>query len=287
VGDEVTVYHDPMIAKLVVTDETRDAAIGRLRQALDAFYVRGVRHNIGFLAAIAGHRRFAQGRLSTNFVAEEYPDGFTGATLTPEETRRLFWTAASVHRRRVERAAAIDGKLPGYTRFPPDHWTISIDGRTEEVTVVSVEGGFEIVGGGATTLVATDWDLREPLFRASVDGVPFIVQVDRDGIGYRLYHAGREVRALVLTPLGARLYALMPEKAPADMSSIIQSPMPGLLVSVAVTVGQVVKAGEELAVIEAMKMENVLRAERDGVVKRLHAAVGDSLAVDQAILEFE
>jgi propionyl-CoA carboxylase alpha chain len=286
-GDEISIYYDPMIAKLVVTDKTREAAIGQLRRALDAFHVRGVRHNIGFLAALAGHPRFAEGRLSTNFIAEEYPDGFAGATLTPVEARRLIWAAASVHRRRVERAAEIDGKLPGYTRFPPDHWTISIDGHAEEVTVVSVDGGFEVTGGGATTFVETDWDLGESLFRGSVDGVPFVVQVDRDGIGYRLYHAGREVGALVLTPLGARLHALMPEKVPADMSSFLLSPMPGLLVSLAVAVGQEVKAGEELAVVEAMKMENVLRAERDGVVKLLHAAAGDSLAVDQAIVEFE
>jgi propionyl-CoA carboxylase alpha chain len=164
---------------------------------------------------------------------------------------------------------------------------VSLDGHVEEVTVRSVEGGFEVLAAGATTLIATDWDIGEPLFGATVDGDPFVVQVDREGIGYRLVHAGREVRALVLTPLGARLNALMPEKAPADLSSFLLSPMPGLLVSLAVAVGQEVKAGEELAVVEAMKMENVLRAERDGVIKKLHAAAGDSLAVDQAILEFE
>ena len=286
-GDEISIYYDPMIAKLIVTDTTRDAAIAQLRRALDAFHVRGVRHNIGFLAALAGHPRFAQGRLSTDFIAEEYPDGFTGATLTAAERRRLVWTAAAIHRRRVERAAGISGKLPGHKRFPPDHWTVSLDGHLEEVTVVSVEGGFQVVGGGETNLVETDWDLGEPLFRGAVDGVPFVVQVDREGIGYRLFHAGREVRALVLTPLGARLHALMPEKAAADLSSFLLSPMPGLLVSLAVAVGQEVKVGEELAVVEAMKMENVLRAERDGVIKQLHAAAGYSLAVDQAILEFE
>ena len=286
-GDEISIYYDPMIAKLIVTDTSRDAAIMRLRNALDAFHIRGVRHNVGFLAALAGHPRFAQGRLSTNFIAEEYPDGFSGATLSATERRRLVLTAAAVHRRRVERAAGISGKLPGHKRFPPDHWTISLDAHVEEVTVISVAGGFEVVGGGRTAFVETDWDLGEPLFRGTVDGAAFVVQVDREGIGYRLYHAGRDVRALVLTPLGARLHALMPEKVPADLSSFLLSPMPGLLVSLAVAAGQEVKAGEELAVVEAMKMENVLRAERDGVIKQLHAAAGDSLAVDQAILEFE
>ena len=186
-GDEISIYYDPMIAKLVVTDKTRDAAIGQLRRALDAFHIRGLKHNIGFLAALAGHPRFAQGRLTTNFIAEEYPDGFTGAALSATEQRRLVLTAAAIHRRRVERAAGISGKLAGHKRFPPDHWTIALDGQVEEVTVVSVAGGFEVVGGGQTAFIETDWDLGEPLFRASVDGDAFIVQVDREGIGYRLY----------------------------------------------------------------------------------------------------
>ncbi len=291
-GGEISMYYDPMIAKLISYGADRSQAIERMRHALDSFYIRGVSHNISFLAALVAHPRFVEGRLTTNFIAEEYPNGFSGADLPHDDTATLVAVAATIHRLYTARDAAISGQMPvrRMERNSPHSntdWVVCL-GRDQYPVKLSLEAdGYDVDFAGQTYAVRTYWTLGDPLFRGTVNGREICVQVDRKGAGYRLFHAGAATDMLVMTPEGARLAALMPEKAPPDTSRYLLSPMPGLLVSVAVAPGQQVKVGEELAVVEAMKMENILRAERDGTVSKLHAQPGDSLSVDQAIVEFE
>jgi propionyl-CoA carboxylase alpha chain len=274
-GGEISMFYDPMIAKLCSYGKTRNAAIGRMRRALDEFYVRGVSHNVPFLAALMAHPRFVAGRLTTNFIAEEFKGGFTAAHLPPRDPAVLAAVAAVVDRIQAHRLGA-----------PHDKRTVMLNRAPMEVDVAGGEGTFEVAVGDRKIAIATGWSPGEPLFHAKVDGEAVAVQVDSVGSGWRLIHEGGQADVLVLTKRQAELYALMPVKAAADTSKFLLSPMPGLLASVAVKEGQEVKAGEALAVVEAMKMENVLRAARDGTVKTLHANAGDSLRVDQKILEF-
>ncbi len=274
-GGEISMFYDPMIAKLCTHGKTRNAAIDRMRRALDEFYVRGVSHNVPFLAALMAHPRFRAGKLTTNFIAEEFKGGFTTAHLPPRDPAVLAAVAAVVERIRDERL--------GVTQ---DSRVVMLNREPVAVAITGADGGFAIDVAGRRIAVETDWQPGEPLVHAVVDGQVIVVQVDTVGSGWRLIHEGGQAEALVLTPRQAALYALMPVKAAPDTSKFLLSPMPGLLASVAVGEGQEVKAGEALAVVEAMKMENVLRATRDGTVKVLHAKAGDSLRVDQKIIEF-
>ncbi|MBI3113844.1 MAG: ATP-grasp domain-containing protein, partial [Rhodospirillales bacterium] len=286
-GGDIPIHYDPMIAKVVAHGADRGAAIARLSRALDQFHIQGVQHNIGFVAAVMAHPRFAAGNLTTNFIAEEYPDGFHAKDLPLDDPRLLAAVAAAVHRAYQERAAMISGQIPGRERVVADDWVVTLAGKSYPVSIHPIDGGYDLTLDGEAMLIQTAWKLGEPLFEGRRDGRDFCVQVERVGVAYRLSHRGAETDALVLSRRAAALNAVMPEKAPPDTSKYLLSPMPGLLVSLAVAVGQEVKAGEELAVVEAMKMENVLRAERDGVVAAVKAKPGDSLAVDQVIVEFE
>ncbi len=270
-GSEITVHYDPMIAKVVAHGKDRAAAIDELQAALDGFQICGLNHNLSFLSAVLGHERFRAGRLSTAFIAEEFAGGFQ-ATASPAVLAVLTAAAAVAQYRTTEREMG----------SAPDDWVIHADGEAHILHISATDGGYRV---GEQT-VETDWRPGETLFRGRIDGRPVTVQIERHGSRWRLRHGGAEIEAQVLRPRIAELAARMPVKAPPDLSRFLLSPMPGLLVKVAVDTGQEVKAGEELAVIEAMKMENVLRAERDGVVAKIHAQAGASLAVDQAILEF-
>ncbi|HJS33264.1 MAG TPA: biotin/lipoyl-containing protein, partial [Alphaproteobacteria bacterium] len=290
-GGEISMYYDPMIAKLIATGKTRAEAIARMGAALDAYYVRGVNHNIAFLAAITSHERFRAGRLSTAFIAEEFPRGFHGAQATPMVRRRLIGVAAYVQRRVAEIDATISGQLKGHEAKVPRRYVVGIDGGEETAQVTAVAGGYDVaVGGngasGGVIAVRGDWRPGRPLFQGEVDGERVAIQIDRAGLGWTLFHGGCVVHAVVLSARAATLAAKMPIKRAPDLSRFLLSPMPGLLKTVTVKEGQEIKAGEELAVVEAMKMENILRAERDGVVTKVHASPGDSLAVDQKIIEF-
>jgi propionyl-CoA carboxylase alpha chain len=285
-GAEISMFYDPMIAKLVTRGATRDAAIVRMKEALDSFLVRGVSHNVSFLAALVGHERFRQGDISTNFIAEEFAGGFEGATLGADDEDALVAVAATIQRIGAEAEASISGRLPGRSAAPGEAWVVILDEARRHVTVRRSSAGFLVTTERGTHEIVTAWRPGQKLLEAAVDGRVATFQVDREGIGFRLFHAGASRRVQVLTPRAAELSALMPVKQPPDLSKFLLSPMPGLLVSVAVSDGQEVKAGEELAVVEAMKMENVLRAERDARVAKVRVKPGESLAVDQVILEF-
>ena len=274
-GGEISMFYDPMIAKLCTHGKTRNEAIDRMRRALDEFYVRGVSHNVPFLAALMAHPRFVAGNLTTNFIAEEFKGGFTAAHLPPKDPAMLAAIAAVVDRIHAHRAGAPQSERVVMLNRAP--------------MAVSVSGGgleFAVDTDGRRIVIETGWMPGEPLMHAKVDQHVVVVQVDALGSGWRLVHEGGQADVLVLTPRQAELYALMPIKAAPDTSKFLLSPMPGLLASLAVSEGQEIKAGEALAVVEAMKMENVLRATRDGTVKTLHAKAGDSLRVDQKIIEF-
>jgi propionyl-CoA carboxylase alpha chain len=286
-GSEVSMFYDPMIAKLCTWGKDRAEATDRMRAALDAFVVRGVNHNMDFLAALCGHPRFVEGRLTTNFIAEEYPEGFQGRELTADESGVMFAVAGFIHKRRNDRNAGISGQLPKHGRAPREDWVIVMDGAPHEARISLVDAAITVGIGDDVWTVESDWRIGDILFTGRVNGKTVHVQIDTDSVGYKLTHAGTASRALVLSPVAAELHSLMPEKVMPDLSKLVLSPMPGLLSSIAVEVGQKVEAGEALCVIEAMKMENVIRAEVDAVVAKVNAAAGDSLAVDQVIIEFE
>ena len=287
-GAEISVYYDPMIAKLVASGPDRDTAIERLRAALDSFYVAGVQHNIAFLAAVAAKPRFRAGALSTDFIAEEFRGGFAPPSGFVEPDRVIMLAAALAHRRIRERETAIDGKLAGAHVEIAEPSVVLLDGRSYPVAVQSEGGTYRVEIEEESYLAATEWQPGQVFLHVRVDERVATVQIERQaGAAFRLVHGGVIRRAQVLPPRAAELLALMPQKQASDTSRLLLSPMPGLLSSVAVRQGQEVKAGEPLAVVEAMKMENILRAERDGRVARIRANPGDSLAVDQVILEFE
>ncbi len=288
-GGEISMYYDPMIAKLCTYGPIRELAINHMRRALDEYFIRGLNHNIPFLAALMAHPRFVRGELTTNFIAEEYPKGFGAADLPVEDPRLLVAVAAFVHRRQVEREATLSGQMPGHEKKVGSEWVVRFGGRDYPYAIRPIEGGYALEMGGPTVSVTSNWDIGQPFFRGVVNDDndhQVVVQIDRHGIGYRLFHAGSLAEAVVLSPRAAELAALMPVKTPPDMSKYLLSPMPGLLVSLGVVEGQEVKAGEVLAVVEAMKMENILRAASDGRIAKLHVNPGESLAVDQKIVEF-
>ena len=285
-GGEISMFYDPMIAKLCTHGKTRNAAIDRMRRALDEFYVRGVSHNVPFLAALMAHPRFRAGNLTTNFIAEEFKGGFTAAHLPPRDPAVLAGVAAVVDRIQAQRAAAGSGKMPGHAALVQDNCVVMLNRQPVALSVSGSGSDFAVEVSGRRIGIETNWSPGEPLFHAKVDEQVTVVQIDAIGSGWRLILEGGQADVLVLTPRQAELYALMPVKAAPDTSKFLLSPMPGLLASVAVSEGQEIKAGEALAVVEAMKMENVLRAARDGTVKTLHAKAGDSLRVDQKIIEF-
>jgi len=286
-GSDISMFYDPMIAKLVTHGADRAAAIASMGAALDAYYICGTGHNIAFLASVLAHPRFAEGRLSTDFIADEYPDGYIPARPEGDLKDRFLAVAAFVHTRIAERARQI-----GQFGIPAEPTgvvplTVWIGSDAAEIEVRFNGGAATIRFDGREIGISADWRIGDPLLAATIAGEAATFQVDRVGTGYRLTHGGAEALVRVLTRRASALNELMPEKAAPDLSKFLLSPMPGLLVSVAVEVGAAVRAGEELAVVEAMKMENILHAVSDGTVKEVRAAPGDSLAVDQTILEFE
>ena len=286
-GGEVSMYYDSMIAKLICHGATRDQVIARMREALNAFVIRGVASNIAFQAALLQHPRFLSGNFNTGLIAEEYPKGFQATSLVHDDPLLLAAVAALARRRYIARAVQTTGQLRGHRRRVGDDWVVAMGKHRFPLRLTQIEDGYRVEFEGETSELRTNWKLGDLIFRGVWNGQEVCLQIQRVGWKYRLIHWGTQADVTVLTARAAHLLSLMPEKPAPDLSRFLLSPMPGLLTELAVKAGQEVKAGEKLAVIEAMKMENMLRAEADGVVKEVFAARGDSLAVDQPILAFE
>jgi propionyl-CoA carboxylase alpha chain len=288
-GGEISLYYDPMIAKLVTHGPTRKEAIVAQADALDAFTIEGFRHNIPFLSALMQRKRWQEGRLSTAFLAEEFPQGFHPIQPEGETARVLAAVVAAIDHVLGERKRRISGQRPGRVVTREQQRTVRLGDR-EIVLDITRDGETLAVsfvdGGKKPHVLASVWKPGEPLWAGAFDGRPIAVQVRPVLNGFDLSHRGTETRAYVYTEREAAAARLMPTKKVVDSGKSVRCPMPGLVVSIAVAEGQEIKAGETLAVVEAMKMENVLRAERDGVVKKIFAKKGDSLAVDAIILEF-
>jgi propionyl-CoA carboxylase alpha chain len=286
-GSEVSMFYDPMIAKLVTHGENREHAIDLMIDALDGYYIRGVSHNLSFLNALVNHPRFRAGDLTTNFIAEEYPDGFHAEDVPQVDPLLPIAIAAVVHRRHVDRNSQISGRTRRFERQIGEDWVVIANSKHYPLSITAVEHGFEVSYEDAIYRIKTDWRIGNPLVVADVNGKLVTVQVDVHGPGYLVFHAGTKLDLLVTTPGTAALTRHMLEKQDANTSKFLISPMPGLLVRLSVAEGDEIKAGEELAVVEAMKMENSLRAEQDVKIAKVLAEQGESLEVDQPILEFE
>ena len=287
-GGEISIYYDPMIAKLCTWAPDRAAAIDAMALALDDFEVEGIGHNLPFLAAVMQQERFRAGRLTTAYIAEEFPDGFSGVEPSDEQARTLAAIAAFANLREQKRAVLISGVLANHPRSVGSDWVVTLDGRAFSVSVCE-EGGATLVsfGEGDAVKVRSDWLPGRPHAHFEVDGEMAGVKLNANGSGYRLRWRGIDIVAKVRSRRVAELARLMPEKEPPDTSKMLLCPMPGVVTSILVGEGDTVEAGQSLATVEAMKMENVLRAERRAVVKRVVATAGASLAVDELIMEFE
>jgi propionyl-CoA carboxylase alpha chain len=280
-------FYDPMIAKLISWAPTREAAAAAAVEALDAFQIDGVSDNVDFLSALLQHPRFLSGNLTTGFIGEEYPEGFTGAPADDQLLSDLAALAAIVELTYETRAALIDGQL-GENQFPEAVQVVRLGKRDFTVAIAPYDGGnLAIVDGGEAIDVVGDWAPGDKLLVADLDGRTRIVQVAKKGRNWLLTTRGAAHAAQVMPRHIAALAAHMIEKVPPDMSRFLLAPMPGLLTRLEVAAGDKVEAGQPLAVVEAMKMENILRAEKSATVKATQAKAGDSLAVDQVIVEFE
>jgi propionyl-CoA carboxylase alpha chain len=288
-GGEISLYYDPMIAKLVTHAPTHAATIAAQSDALDAFVIDGIRHNVPFLAALMAHPRWQAGKLSTGFIAEEFPGGFHAAALQGETAKVLAAVAAAVDHVLGERKRRISGQLGGKTVTRESERAVWLGDKEIRLTVKRENGVIEVCfhdGKVRASRVVSDWKPGAPVWSGTVDGHPATAQVRTIPNGFALSYRGVETRAYVYTEREAGYARLMPMRKAGDTGKQVVCPMPGLVVSIAVKEGQEVKAGETVAVVEAMKMENVLRAEIDGTVKKINAKPGDSLAVDAVILEF-
>jgi propionyl-CoA carboxylase alpha chain len=298
-GGEIPMFYDSMIAKLIVHGKDRNDAIAKMREALNGFVIRGISSNIPFQAALLAHPRFVSGDFNTGFIAEHYSHGFRAEDVPHDDPNFLAALAAFVRRKSRQRAANLSGQLPGYdVQVGQDYTVVELGqaGKNRYVQVhvdefVGKPGVAQIAIEGQTYSIESNSRLNDICIEGVCNGKPFTAQMERgtfkNPLALQVQHNGTRIQALVMSPRMAELHQLMPFKAPPDLSRYMLSPMPGLLVEVAVAVGQKVQAGERVAVIEAMKMENVLFASQDGVVKKVVAFQGESLTVDQMIVEFE
>jgi propionyl-CoA carboxylase alpha chain len=287
-GSEISVYYDPMISKLVTRGEDREEAIASMQDALDEYVIRGVSTNINFLATLVAHPRFQQGDLSTGFIEEEFADGFRDTETTVDAPDIPIVVAGIVHRLYMDRAARISGQMAGHERRVQDSWVVIVGEEHMPLSVKPFQAdcGYRVDYNGNNYRVKTDWQFSQKVFHGTINNQRFCLQVSRQKLGYTICYRGLRIDALVVAPNVAELYKIMPKTAALDLSKLVLAPMPGLLVKLAVQAGEKVKVGQELAVIEAMKMENVLRAPADGEIASVAASLGDCLTVDQVILEF-
>ncbi len=298
-GGEIPMFYDSMIAKLIVHGTDRNDAIAKMREALNGFVIRGISSNIPFQAALLAHPKFVAGDFNTGFIAENYAHGFRAEDVPHDDPDFLVALAAFVRRKSRERAANLSGQLPGYDVQIGHDYSVVVLGAKGDNRYIGVhvdefrgQSGKAIIKVGENHyIIESHSRLNDVRISGTVNGKPFTAQVERgtpkNPLALQVQHNGTRIEALVVSPRMAELHQMMPFKTPPDMSRFVLSPMPGLLVNVAVTPGQKVQAGERVAVIEAMKMENILFAAHDGVVKKVMASQGESLTVDQVIVEFE
>ncbi len=287
-GGEISMYYDPMIAKLCSWGPDRTSAVEAMGDALDAFEVEGIGHNLPFLSAVMEHPRFRAGALTTAFIAEEYPDGFAGVTVSEEDAHVLAAVSAQINMAIEQRNGLISGRISSQAQSVATDWVVTLGGFNLPIRIAEGEGGTIInFADGNSLPVASDWHPGKQLGSFTVGGKSIAVKVLRSGTGWRLRWRGIDVIAHVRKPRVAELAKLMPVKLPPDTSKMLLCPMPGVITSVLVKDGDTVEAGQPLATVEAMKMENVLRAERRATVKRITTEAGASLAVDELIMEFE
>jgi len=286
-GGEISMYYDPMIAKLCSWAPDRAAAIEVMRTALDGFEVEGIGHNLPFLSTVMDHPRFVSGNITTAFIEEEFPDGFDGAALPKDVLERLAACACAMHRVREIRDARVSGRLGNHERKVGTDWVVSLGGLDPSATISADREGATVSIEGTEYRVASNWTPGDPLARLDVDGHEIVVKTEPRPAGMRMRHRGADLEVLVRTPRQFELSKHMLEKIPPDTSKMLLCPMPGLIVKINVGPGDEVQEGQALCTVEAMKMENVLRAEKSGIVAKVNAEAGASLAVDDVIMEFE
>ncbi len=287
-GGEISMYYDPMIAKLCTWAPTRSEAIEQMRVALDRFEVEGIGHNLPFLAAVMDHPKFVSGDMTTAFIEEEYPDGFEGVELPEPELRRIAAACVAMHRVGEIRRTRVSGRMDNHERKVGVNWNAHLQGQSYDVVIDADQAGATVTfDDGASLRVSGAWTPGDQLAEMTVEGAPLVLKVGKVSGGFRVRTRGAELKVHVRNPRQAELARKMPEKVPPDTSKMLLCPMPGLVVKLDVAVGDEVQEGQALCTIEAMKMENILRAERKGIVARINADAGDSLAVDDVIMEFE
>jgi propionyl-CoA carboxylase alpha chain len=286
-GDEISMFYDPMIAKLITHGPDRLAAIDAHARALDETVLEGIQDNTPFLAAVMEEARFRSGAITTGYIKEQFLGGFRGAAPTPAQRRALIAAAAYAHALWTARAQQVSGRLESRAKPARSDWVVLLDGAVEAVQLLLREGGavVRLGEGGEEQVLASSWRPGELLLRFTLGGNAFAVQIRANGEGYRLRLRGVRARAVVASPEMAALRARIPEREAPDTSKMVLSPMPGLVVSIAVKAGQEVKQGESVAIVEAMKMQNIIRAERDGVVAKVNAEAGATVAADDVLLE--
>ena len=286
-GGEISIFYDPMIAKLCTWAPNRAGAIAEMRNALDAFEVEGIGHNIPFLSAVMDHPKFCVGNITTAFIEEEYPDGFVGVELPIEILKTVAACAAAMYRLGEIRRTRVSGRMDNHERRVRDDWVVSLQGHDFPVDIAADPNGSTVRFETGGHRVASDWTPGNSMAVMNVDGIDIALKVEKCTSGFRIRFRGADMRVTVRSPRQAELAKLMIEKTPPDTSKLLLCPMPGLIVKVEVSVGDEVQEGQSLCTVEAMKMENILRAERKSIVSRVYAAAGDSLAVDAIIMEFE
>ena len=286
-GGEISMYYDPMIAKLCTWAPDRAKAIEQMRIALDRFEVEGIGHNLPFLSAVMDHKKFISGKITTAFIAEEYSEGFNGVDLNDDEIKDLAACAAAMNRVAEIRRTKISGRMDNHERRVGDDWVVQIAGKVFLVNVLADTAGANVIFEDETSIrISGDWLPGKKLANMTAGDKNLVIKINKITGGFRMRTRGADLKVLVRTPRQAELSKHMQEKLPPDTSKMLLCPMPGLLVKIDVEIGQEVQEGQPLCTVEAMKMENILRAERKGVVAKINSSVGDSLAVDDIILEF-
>ena len=286
-GGEISMYYDPMIAKLCTWAPDRAKAIEQMRIALDRFEVEGIGHNLPFLSAVMDHKKFISGKITTAFIAEEYSEGFNGVDLSDDKIKDLAACAAAMNRVAEIRRTKISGRMDNHERRVGDDWVVQIAGKVFLVNVLADTAGANVIFEDETSIrISGDWLPGKKLANMTAGDKNLVIKINKITGGFRMRTRGADLKVLVRTPRQAELSKHMQEKLPPDTSKMLLCPMPGLLVKIDVEIGQEVQEGQPLCTVEAMKMENILRAERKGVVAKINSSVGDSLAVDDIILEF-